>query len=144
MSKAVIVGSGHVGSCLALLLALEGVFDDIVLTDKRAARACAEADDMMAALPRLGASAHVRGGDASECADAQVVVITAAAPVKLGQTRNDMFAKNAAVVTDVVSEIEAAGFTGLYLSKRISAVHPTHLTTGLSLYQQETHDKTDY
>ena len=30
------------------------------------------------------------------------------------------------------------------LSKRISAVHPTHLATGLSLYQQETHDKTDY
>ena len=115
MSKAVIVGSGHVGSCLALLLALEGVFDDIVLTDKRAARARAEADDMMAALPRLGASARVRGGDASESADAQVVVITAAGPVKLGQTRNDMFAKNAAVVADVVREIEAAGFTGLYL-----------------------------
>lgn len=115
MAKAVIVGSGHVGSCLALLLALEGVFDDIVLTDKRAARAQAEADDMMAALPRLGAAARVRAGDFSACADAQVVVITAAATVKLGQTRNDMFAKNAAVVTDVVREIEATGFTGLYL-----------------------------
>ena len=115
MSKAVIVGSGHVGSCLALLLALEGVFDEVVLTDKRAARARAEADDMMAALPRLGAAACVRGGDASACVDAQVVIVAAAAAVKLGQTRNDMFAKNAAVVTDVVREIEATGFTGLYL-----------------------------
>lgn len=115
MAKAVIIGSGHVGSCLALLLALEGVFDEIVLTDKRAARARAEADDMMAALPRLGAAACVSGGDVSACADAQVAVITAAAPVKLGQTRNDMFAKNAAVVADVVREVEATGFTGLYL-----------------------------
>lgn len=115
MSKAVIVGSGHVGSCLALLLALEGVFDEVVLTDKRAARARAEAADMMAALPRLGARSLVRGGAVSDCADAQVAVITAAAPVKLGQTRNDMFVKNSAVVTDVVREIEATGFSGLYL-----------------------------
>ena len=115
MSKAVIVGSGHVGSCLALLLALESVFDEVVLTDKRAARARAEAADMMAALPRLGVRSLVRGGVVSDCADAQVAVITAAAPVKLGQTRNDMFVKNSAVVTDVVREIEATGFSGLYL-----------------------------
>ena len=115
MSKIAIIGSGHVGSCAAFLLALTNVFQDIVLIDKRPARACAEADDMMTLLGRTESEARVRAGDYSDCAGADMVVITAAAPVKLGQTRNDMFAKNAAIVADVVRSAEAAGFAGLYL-----------------------------
>ena len=53
MGKVVIVGSGNVGSCAALLLALRGSFDEVVLVDKRPARARAEAADLMAALPYL-------------------------------------------------------------------------------------------
>lgn len=115
MGKVVIVGSGNVGSCAALLLALRGSFDEVVLVDKRPARARAEAADLMAALPRLGAGAAVRAGDYGACAGAEALVLCAAAPVRLGQTRNDMFAKNAAIARDVVSSAEAAGFPGLYL-----------------------------
>ena len=115
MGKVVIVGSGNVGSCAALLLALRGSFDEVVLVDKRPARARAEAADLMAALPRLGAGAAVRAGDYGACAGAEALVLCAAAPVRLGQTRNDMFAKNAAIARDVVSSAEAAGFSGLYL-----------------------------
>lgn len=113
--RVVIVGSGHVGSTAALLLALEGLFADIVLVDKRPARSHAEADDMMAALPRMGVVSNVRGGSVSDCANADVVVIAAAAPVKLGQTRNDMFIKNAAIIGELVPAIENSDFSGLYL-----------------------------
>lgn len=115
MSRAVIIGSGHVGSCVAFLLALRGMFEEVVLVDKRPARARAEAEDMMAALPRLGSKALVRGGDYDDCAEAGIVVLSAAAPVRLGQTRNDMFLKNAQIVSDAVGSCEAAGFRGLYL-----------------------------
>lgn len=115
MGKLVIVGAGHVGSTSALLLAMRGDFEEIVLVDKRAARARAEADDMMAALPRLGCGAVVRGGDYADCADAGVVVVCAAAPARLGQTRNDMLAKNAQILSEVAGEVEASGFSGLYL-----------------------------
>lgn len=115
MSRAVIIGSGHVGSCVAFLLALRGMFDEVVLVDKRSARARAEAEDMMAALPRLGSKTLVRGGDYDDCAEAGIVVLSAAAPVRLGQTRNDMFLKNSQIVSDAVGSCEAAGFRGLYL-----------------------------
>lgn len=115
MSRVVVIGSGHVGSCAAFLLAMKGTFEEVVLLDKRAARAQAEAADMMAALPRLGASADVRGGDYADCSLADMVVLCAAAPVKLGQTRNDMFAKNVLIAKDAVCSAESAGFSGTYL-----------------------------
>lgn len=115
MSRAVIIGAGHVGSCAAFLLALRDLFEEVVLVDKRPARARAEADDMMAALPRLGSETLVRGGDYADCAEAGIVILGAAAPVRLGQTRNDMFLKNSQIVSDAVGSCEAAGFGGLYL-----------------------------
>ena len=115
MARSVIVGSGHVGASVAFLFALRELFDEVVLVDKRPARARAEADDMMAALPRLGSGTMVRGGGYEDCADADLVVLCAAAPARLGQTRNDMFLKNAAIAADVVSQVEGVGFDGLYL-----------------------------
>ena len=115
MSKVVIVGSGNVGSCTAQTLALRGQFGDVVLVDKRAARAHAEADDLMCALPRMGSHGVVRAGAYEDCADADAVVICAAAPARLGQTRNDMFLKNAQIVRDVVDSVEQVGFAGLYV-----------------------------
>ena len=115
MSRAVIIGSGHVGSCVAFLLALRSMFEEVVLFDKRPARARAEAEDMMAALPRLGSKTLVRGGDYDDCAEAGIVILSAAAPVRLGQTRNDMFLKNSQIVSDAVASCEAVGFSGLYL-----------------------------
>ena len=109
------MGSGHVGASVAFLFALRELFDEVVLVDKRAARARAEASDMMAALPRLGSGTRVRGGDYDDCAGADLVVLCAAAPARLGQTRNDMFLKNAAIASDVVSQAEGAGFKGLYV-----------------------------
>ncbi len=115
MKRAVIVGSGHVGSQVALLFALRELFDEVLLVDKRPARAHAEADDMMTALPRLGSRSSVRGGKYEDCAEADLVVLCAAAPARLGQTRNDMFLKNSQIVSEAVERAEAAGFLGLYV-----------------------------
>lgn len=115
MSKVVIVGSGNVGSCAAQTLALRGLAEEVVLVDKRAARANAEAADLMCALPRMGSACVVRGGSYEDCSDADVVVVCAAAPARLGQTRNDMFLKNAQIVRDVVDSAEQVGFAGLYV-----------------------------
>lgn len=115
MSRIVIIGSGNVGSCAAQTLALRGLAEEVVLVDKRAARANAEAADLMCALPRMGSACAVRGGSYEDCSDADVVVVCAAAPARLGQTRNDMFLKNAQIVSDVVRAVEASGFGGLYI-----------------------------
>ena len=49
--KVGIVGSGYVGATLGYALVLQGVGREIVLVDKNAARAAAEADDIRHAVP---------------------------------------------------------------------------------------------
>lgn len=115
MRRMVVVGAGNVGSAVAFAGALRGLADELVLLDKRAPRAAAEALDMMCSLPRLGAPGLVRAGSYGDCAEAEVVVLCCAAPVRLGQTRNDMFLKNASILADVVSASEEAGFRGTYV-----------------------------
>lgn len=115
MGRVVIVGSGNVGSCAAQTLALRGLAEEVVLLDRRQARARAEAADLMCSLPRMGASCVVRDGSYGDCAAADVAVVCAAAPARLGQTRNDMFQRNSQIVRDVVSQAEGAGFRGLYV-----------------------------
>lgn len=115
MTEVLIVGSGNVGACAAQMLALDGRFDRIYLTDKRLPRAQAECWDLMTALLRFGSSSQVFAQELAACAHADAAVICAAAPARLGQTRNDMFIKNAAIVASIISELEAAGFRGMYV-----------------------------
>ena len=115
MKRVLIVGAGNVGSAAAHTIALRGLADEVVLFDRRAARADAEARDLMCARPRMGAHAVVRAGSLEECAGAEALVVCASAPARLGQSRNDMLVKNAQIVRDTVSAAEAAGFSGLYL-----------------------------
>lgn len=115
MERLVIVGSGNVGSACAQAVALWELAEEVVLVDRRAARADAEARDLMCALPRMGTDSVVRPGTLEECAGADALVLCAAAPARLGQTRNDMFLKNAAIARDTVAAAEGAGFSGLYL-----------------------------
>lgn len=115
MFRLIVVGSGSVGSCVAQTVALRGLADEVVLVDKRPARAAAEAADLMCALPRMGATCAVRAGGYADASSADAVVLCAAAPARLGQTRNDMFARNAGILLDVASQVEGAGFAGLYV-----------------------------
>ena len=50
--KVGIVGSGFVGSTAGYAMVMQGIGREIVLVDKNAARASAEADDIRLAFPR--------------------------------------------------------------------------------------------
>ena len=60
--KVGIVGTGLVGSAAAFAMTLEGVVSEIVLVDKDAARARAEAEDIAHAAPFAGATRITPGG----------------------------------------------------------------------------------
>src|SRR6516165_8201880 len=72
--KVGIVGSGFVGAMAAYALVLQGVGREIVLVDKNAARAAAEADDIRHAVP-FSHPLEVRGGDYDDLANCRVVVL---------------------------------------------------------------------
>lgn len=113
--KTVVFGAGNVGSAVAYGLALERLCGEIVLIDKNADKAWAEAEDLKHALAVVGSGIKVKSGGYDECSDADIVVLTAAPPYKLGQTRPEMLGQAAEITASVVPNIMASGFKGFFI-----------------------------
>ncbi|HXY40776.1 MAG TPA: L-lactate dehydrogenase [Vicinamibacteria bacterium] len=96
-----IVGAGFVGSTAAYALVMSGVGRQIVLVDKNEARARAEADDLLHAVPFAHPLDVVAGGY-EQLAAARVVILTAGVNQRPGESRLELLARNAAVFREVV------------------------------------------
>ncbi|MBI3005806.1 MAG: L-lactate dehydrogenase [Ignavibacteriales bacterium] len=99
-----IVGSGYVGATAAFAMVMRGVGREIVLVDAKPARALAEADDILHAVP-FAHQLEVRPGEYQDLKDCRVVVIAAGTNQKPGETRLQLLGRNAAVFRDVVPNI---------------------------------------
>src|SRR4051794_98456 len=104
--KVGVVGSGLVGATAAYALVMRGVGREIVLVDKNAARAAAEADDLRHAVP-FAHPLEVRAGDYPDLAGCDVVVLCAGVGQKPGETRLSLLRRNAAVFAEVVPAVLA-------------------------------------
>ncbi len=104
--KVVIVGAGNVGAAFCYALAQSGAADEIVLVDANEALAKGQALDLAHGQPFFPA-VSIRAGGAADYADAGVIVITAGAAQKPGETRLQLLQKNAAILSSVVGEIVA-------------------------------------
>ncbi|MEQ8966911.1 MAG: L-lactate dehydrogenase [Azospirillaceae bacterium] len=105
--KVGIVGAGFVGATAAYAMVMEGVGSEIVLVDRNADLAAAQAQDIIHATP----FAHpliVRAGGYGDLAGARVVVLSAGVNQQPGETRLQLLARNAAVFAEVVPEVLAA------------------------------------
>jgi L-lactate dehydrogenase len=102
--KVGIVGSGFVGATAGYALVMQGVGREIVLVDKNAARATAEADDIRHAVP-FSNPLEVNSGDYDALAGSQVVVLCAGVGQKPGETRLQLLQRNAAVFREVVPSV---------------------------------------
>lgn len=99
-----IVGSGFVGATAGYALVMQGVGREIVLVDKNAARATAEADDIRHAVP-FACPLDVRAGDYADLAGCRVVVLCAGVGQKPGETRLHLLQRNAQVFREVVPAV---------------------------------------
>ncbi|HVO09445.1 MAG TPA: L-lactate dehydrogenase [Vicinamibacteria bacterium] len=99
-----IVGAGFVGSTAAYALVMSGVGRQIVLVDKNEARARAEADDLLHAVPFAHPLDVVAGGY-QQLAGARVVILTAGVNQRPGESRLELLARNAAVFREVVPNV---------------------------------------
>ena len=104
-AKVAIIGTGFVGSTAAYSLMLDGVVSELALIDKNAKMAHGHALDLMHGM-QFTKSTKVISGDSFELvADAQIVVITAGVPQKLGQTREDLLKTNVEIFKDIIPKI---------------------------------------
>ncbi len=99
-----IIGSGFVGATAAYAIMMRQVASDIVLVDIDKTRARAEAADISHAAPFVRAI-DVSAGDYKDLAGSKIVIITAGAAQKPGETRLDLLTKNAKILGQIVPSI---------------------------------------
>ena len=102
--KVCVVGAGQVGATFAYALLIRGLAAEIVLIDANKALAEGHAEDLSHGLPYVR-PAHVYAGDYSDCRDADIVVVTAGAAQKPGETRLDLTKRNVAIFREIIPQV---------------------------------------
>lgn len=114
-SKIAIVGTGLVGSSTAFSLMTQGVCDEILMIDINEEKALGEVMDLNHCIEYLNRNTKVIRGSYDKCGDVDIVVITAGAPPKQGQTRLDTLELSAKIVESIVNPIMKSGFKGHFI-----------------------------
>ena len=112
--KVAIVGCGFVGSSSAFALMQSGLFSEMVLIDVDKNRAEGEALDISHGVP-FASPMKIYAGDYSDVSDAAMIVVTAGAAQKPGETRLDLVNKNVGIFKSIIPEIRKSGFNGVLL-----------------------------
>jgi L-lactate dehydrogenase len=122
-----VVGCGLVGSTAAYALVMQGIGRKIVLVDKLEARARAEADDILHAVP-FAHPLQVSAGSYEDLAGSRVVIIAAGAHQEPGETRLQLLERNAAVFREVVPQIVTCAPEAILVVTTNPVDVMTHLT----------------
>ncbi len=112
--KVVVVGAGSVGATYCYALAQSGLADEIVLTDKNDDLMKGQVMDLVHGQPFFP-TVIIRSGTIDDCTDAHLVVITAGATQKPGETRLQLIKKNAEITGSIAEGISKSGCKGIML-----------------------------
>lgn len=112
--KVIIVGDGAVGSSYAFALVTQNIAQEIGIIDIDHKKTEGDALDLSHALA-FTSPKKIYSADYSDCHDADIVVITAGAAQKPGETRIDLVHKNLKIFKGIVDQIVASGFNGIFL-----------------------------
>ena len=108
-TKVAIVGAGAVGATMAYATLMRGAARTVALYDINAAKVEAEALDLGHSIQFLPMAEVIGSDDVAVCADADVVMVTAGAKQKPGQTRIDLAENTISLVrTMLPSLVEVA------------------------------------
>ncbi|WML40558.1 L-lactate dehydrogenase [Neobacillus sp. OS1-2] len=115
VNRVALIGTGFVGSSYAFALLNQGITEELVLIDLNKEKAEGDAMDLNHGLPFAPSRTKIWYGDYKECGEADLVVITAGANQKPGETRLDLVEKNTRIFKGIVENIMASGFDGIFL-----------------------------
>lgn len=112
--KVAVVGCGFVGSSSAFALMQSGLFSEIALVDVNREKAEGEALDISHGVPFVG-QVKVYAADYADIMDAAIVVVTAGAAQKPGETRLDLVNKNIRIFQSILPEFKKRNYGGILL-----------------------------
>jgi L-lactate dehydrogenase len=112
--KVVVIGAGAVGATYCYALAQSGLADEIILSDRNEDLMKGQVLDLVHGQTFFP-TVVIRSGNIDDCADAQLVVITAGAAQKPGETRLELIKKNAAITRSIAEDIARTGCQGVMM-----------------------------
>ena len=129
MNKIVLIGCGNVGMSYAYALLNQNTnVNELVLIDLDKERVIGEVMDLNHCLAFAPNKIDIKAGDYSDCKDAKIVVIAAGANQNKGETRMDLIHKNSKIFKDIIKNVMASGFDGIFLV----ATNPLDIMTYLT------------
>jgi L-lactate dehydrogenase len=130
--KIAIVGAGSVGATIAYACLIRGVGKQIVLQDVNRAKVDAEVLDLNHGLQFVPMATLEGSDDLAICRDADVVVITAGAKQKPGQTRMELASANTTICRQIVPKLVELAPTAVFLLVTNPVDVITYITLKLS------------
>lgn len=112
--KIAMVGCGFVGATSVYAIMQSGIASEIVLIDADQDRAEGEAMDISHAIP-FSTRQKIYAGTYEDVKDAAIVIISAGAAQKPGETRLDLVNKNVGILKSIIPQIVAQDFQGILL-----------------------------
>src|SRR5688572_8429326 len=113
-TRIVIIGVGAVGSTTAYTLLLRGRMDELVLIDANKEKAIGDALDMNHGIP-FTSKATVWAGTYEDCTEADIIIITAGAAQRPGESRVDLLKRNVAIFESITDQVLQYNKTGILL-----------------------------
>jgi len=128
--KVVVIGAGFVGTTYVYALMHTGLAGEIVLIDVDQKRVKGEVMDLEHGLAFVQ-PVEIRAGDYSDCADANLIVVTAGAKQTPGQSRLELTQRNADIVKSICDQIKRCGSEAVL----VMVANPVDALTQVALKQ---------
>lgn len=103
-TKISIVGAGSVGATCAYSLMINGIASEIVIVDVNKDKALGETMDLSHGVSFVN-PVDIKSGNYSDTKNSDIVIITAGAPQKEGETRLDLINKNFDIFKSIIPKI---------------------------------------
>ncbi len=114
--KIAIIGVGHVGSHCAYSLITQGICDELILVDIDEAKVSGHAADLEDAVAYLPHRVEISVGQIEDCANADIIVISAGAPRKENQTRLDVMNDTVEIFKTIIPQLLTIKFEGILIN----------------------------
>jgi L-lactate dehydrogenase len=115
VSRVALIGTGFVGSSYAFALMNQGIVNELIMIDANHDKAKGDVIDLNHGKAFTTNPTLIKHGTYKDCNNVDLVVICAGANQKPGETRLDLVNKNLKIFKEIVDEVMASGFDGIFL-----------------------------